>query len=143
MGIALGANVGERGEVRGDPPMNTKLLVVEDEKVVSTYFKTYFGKVGFEVDVAASGEEARALLASGAKYDLVLLDLVLPDVIGLELLREMKAQDPIRPVIVVTGVPPDEEIVTECKAAGADSYVPKRSTIDQLLMHVNRSLRRI
>ena len=123
--------------------MNTNILVVEDEKVVSTYFKTYFGKMGYEVAVASSGEETRALLASGATYHLILLDLVLPDVTGLELLREMKRQDPLRPVIVVTGVPPDEEIVAECKAAGADSYVPKRSTIDQLLMHVNRALKRV
>ena len=43
--------------------MNTNILVVEDEKVVSTYFKTYFGKMGYEVAVASSGEEARALLA--------------------------------------------------------------------------------
>jgi CheY-like chemotaxis protein len=80
-------------------------------------------------------------LARARKHDLILLDLILDEDDGLELLQLFRTEDNTRPVIIVTGVAPDEEITRECERRGAVGFVSKDSTVDHLLMQVQRALR--
>ena len=108
---------------RAEPPIRT--LIVEDEPAGSAVHRDYVERLaGFEVcAVASSGREATRLLARG-QVDLVLLDLHLPDVSGLELLRRIRAAGSTVDVIVVTSAR-DTASVRAALAQGAVQYVLK------------------
>ena len=114
-----------------------KILMVEDELIINTYLSNFFRNAGYEVAVAGTGIEGLRM-ASEFCPDIVLLDLVLPDVDGVEVLSKLKKLNAKLPVIVVTGLGPDEEILAECGEYGVNGFVTKDSTVDQLLMHVKR-----
>jgi DNA-binding response OmpR family regulator len=119
--------------------MKKAILLVEDEKVVSTYLSSYFRRSGYDVDIAANGADALKT-AQARNYDLVLLDLLLPDMDGVDVLEELKKQSPNTAVIIVTGVTAEPEILAECTRKGAFGFVHKDATVDHLLMHVRRAI---
>lgn len=82
-------------------PMLPRILVVDDEPAMREVLSARLEAMGYEVVVAATGAEALERAASEAP-DLVLSDVVLPDVSGLELLLGFKADDPDRPVVLMT-----------------------------------------
>lgn len=112
-----------------------RILVVEDNPINQKVMARLLGKWGHEADVAGSGAEALGLL-EGAAYDLVLMDVHMPHMSGLEatrLLREREARDGLRrtPVVALTAraVPGDEET---CRDAGMDGYLRKPLQADEL-----------
>jgi CheY-like chemotaxis protein len=106
---------------------------------VSTYLSAYFRRTGYETDNAATGAEALKMVAA-QNYDLILLDLLLPDMDGVDVLEHIKQKNSLTPVIIVTGVTAEPEILAECTRKGAFGFVNKDSTVDHLLMHVRRAI---
>jgi DNA-binding response OmpR family regulator len=117
-----------------------KILLIEDEQPVADYVGMFLRDAGYSVERASDAAQAQAKVASNS-YDLILLDLMLPDATGPELLPKLKSVVPKTPVLVVTGVAYDDDRLVECLKNGAAGWVPKSSRADQLLTAVRRVLR--
>ena len=113
------------------------ILVVDDERGVRQSFKMVL-KDEYQVSLAASGQEAIDILEK-KPIDLVLLDILLPDVQGLELLKQIKEIDPNVEVIMVTAV---KEVQTAVQAIklGANEYIIKPFVVDDIVTAVDRAL---
>jgi len=99
-----------------------KILVVDDEKSVRDAFLASFEE--YNIVAVASGEEALKILRSPNDIDLVVLDVVMSGITGIELLREIKSINPGLKVIVITGCN-SKDIVIEALRADADEYIDK------------------
>ena len=120
--------------------MKQRILLVEDEVNLAKGLKLNFEIEGFEVAWVASGGAARASW-SAVVPDLVVLDLGLPDVDGLDLLQEIKRFDIRLPVMVLTARAGDEERITGL-SLGADDYVTKPFNLAELVLRVRGMARR-
>ena len=117
-----------------------RLLVVEDNTELSKQLRTALAEAGFAVDSAADGEEGLHLGAT-EPYDAVVLDLGLPRLDGLSVLRRWRAADRAMPVILLTARDSWAEKV-EGLNAGADDYLAKPFSSRELLARVNAQGRR-
>jgi two-component system OmpR family response regulator len=117
-----------------------RLLVVEDEEMILELLSGSLRFAGFDVVTAVSGAEAlRAVQAS--RPDLVLMDVMLPDGDGFEVVRRMRSSGPDVPVIFVTARDGVRERVAGL-ALGADDYVTKPFSLDEVLERIRAVLRR-
>jgi two-component system phosphate regulon response regulator PhoB len=117
----------------------TGILAIEDDWTVRTVLEHTLKSAGYDVDLVPGISDARQLLADG-HYDLVLLDLNLPDGNGLDLLRDIRKDlGPGVPVLVLSGLR-QEEIVVRGLELGADDYVTKPFSPPELLARVSRCL---
>jgi len=107
-----------------------KLLVVDDEKRFCNYLKDFFSSRGHKVFTATNAKDALALVEKEVP-DLVLLDVNMPDMNGLEVLRLIKRDSPRTRVIMVT-VNKDEDTREKAKLFGADDFIKKPFTTDYL-----------
>jgi two-component system, OmpR family, response regulator len=124
----------------GDGPGEARLLVVEDEEMILELLAGSLRFAGFEVMTAASGAEAlRAVAAS--RPDLMLLDVMMPDGDGFEVVRRMRSSGPDVPVIFLTARDGVRERVAGL-ALGADDYVTKPFSLDEVLERIRAVLRR-
>jgi DNA-binding response OmpR family regulator len=114
------------------------ILIVEDEKRIADISRAYLERDGYEVTHAGTGEEALALLKRG--FDLLILDLMLPDMDGEEICSTVR-QDSDIPIIMVTAKSAEEERVKGL-GIGADDYVVKPFSAKELVARVNALLRR-
>jgi DNA-binding response OmpR family regulator len=117
----------------------TRVLVVDDEPMVRDVLARYLEKEGYEVDVAEDGEQALDALATQVP-DLVLLDLMLPRVDGLEVLRRMRERTPTA-VIMLTARGEETDRVVGLEL-GADDYVTKPFSPREVVARVRAVLRR-
>jgi two-component system copper resistance phosphate regulon response regulator CusR len=117
-----------------------KLLVVEDDKTVGPYVKRGLEEQQYLADWVTDGAEALQLI-SGTPYDLVILDLRLPGMTGLEVLRTMRDRGLSVPVLVLTAQDTLEYKVDALRA-GADDYVTKPFAFEELLARVEAVTRR-
>ncbi len=123
-----------------DGSAEARLLVVEDEELILELLSGSLRFAGFDVVTAVSGAEAlRAVQAS--RPDLVLLDVMLPDGDGFEVVRRMRSSGPDVPVIFVTARDGVRERVAGL-ALGADDYVTKPFSLDEVLERIRAVLRR-
>jgi two-component system response regulator ResD len=119
--------------------MASRVLVVEDDPTVSEVVQGYLHRAGFEVDHAADG--LRALeIAEHRVPDLVILDLMLPGVDGLEVCRRLRARSPV-PIIMLTALGEESDRVVGLEV-GADDYVTKPFSPRELVLRVQSVLRR-
>lgn len=119
-----------------------RLLVVEDEPKLAEGISKGLGKHGYAVDVLHDGGEALTRLqVHGRDYDLVLLDLMLPTKSGLEICSEVREAGITTPIIVLTARAETEHKV-ELLSAGADDYVIKPFSFDELVARIQAVLRR-
>ena len=117
-----------------------RLLAIEDEPDLAEVIADYLGSAGHAVDLALNADEAEAALAA-AQYDLVLLDLQLPDGDGLRLLKQLRQAGDRTPVMIVTA----RDRITERIAgfeAGADDYLVKPYDLDEMHARILAILRR-
>jgi len=121
-------------------PRKIRLLVVEDEPAIRSGLVDVFVFHGYAVDTAAEGPEGLAKALSG-KFDLILLDVMLPGMDGLEVCERIRSSDPDQPIILLTARNTDEDVVRGL-SLGADDYVAKPFSIAQLLLRVQAVLRR-
>jgi len=120
--------------------MTFRLLLVEDDRTMRTALTDAFVGEGHEVTAAADGHEARAVLRS-QRFDLVILDVMLPGPSGLELLRELRQRDADTPVLLLTARGEESDKVLGLEL-GADDYVSKPFSLRELLARVKAMLRR-
>jgi len=116
--------------------MAHKLLVVDDDKDIVESIKQSLIREGYEVVVAFDGEEA-LLKVKTDNPDVILLDLTLPKINGIEVLKEIreKHKDKWRPVIIISAEN-ELESVKQCYALEADHYLTKPCTIENILRGV-------
>ena len=119
-----------------------RLLIVEDEERLAKALGTGLEKKGYAVDMIHDGEEAltRISLHHG-DYDAVILDLMLPSRDGLSICREMRARDITTPVLILTARA-ETETKVELLLSGADDYLVKPFSFDELVARVQALLRR-
>jgi len=121
--------------------MNQRILVVDDEEPIRDLLSDYFSKRDYEVRTAATAEETVRQIEE-AKPNVVILDILLPDADGMELLGQIKEDNPDLPVIIMTGIGFDEDLLAEARDKGASGYVSKTLPLEQLLMEVHRTLKK-
>ena len=117
----------------------SKILVIEDEAKIARFIELELSHEGYEVDKAADGR-AGVEAALSSDYDLILLDLLLPQLNGMEVLRRIRKESDV-PVIVLTA----RDAVMDKVAgldAGADDYITKPFAIEELLARIRVALKR-
>ena len=118
--------------------MPERILVVEDDSTIRVTLGEVLGKLGHEIDQAETGAGALELFRA-RDYDLVLLDLRLPDLSGLEVLKQMRESDEQALVVVMTAYPEVRTAIASVKA-GAYDYLNKPFELDDLRELVKRAL---
>ena len=117
-----------------------RILIVEDEPHIARGLVFNLEEEGYRVDHAATGEEAIALAEAG-NFSLVILDLALPGISGLEVCRRLRRRDARLPVLMLTAHGEEADRI-EGLAAGADDYLTKPFSLDEFLLRVRGMLRR-
>jgi DNA-binding response OmpR family regulator len=117
-----------------------RLLIVEDEAAIRTGLMDVFVYHGYDVDFADNGPQGLDKALSG-RFDLILLDVMLPGMDGFEICNRIRAQDRDQPVIMLTARGTDEDII-QGLSLGADDYVAKPFSVAQLVLRVQAVLRR-
>ncbi len=117
-----------------------KLLVVEDDRTVGQYIKRGLEEAQYIADWVADGSEALQLIGA-ASYDLILLDLRLPGMTGLDVLRTVRDRGHAMPVLVLTAQD-SVEFKVDALRAGADDYVTKPFAFEELLARIEALSRR-
>jgi two-component system OmpR family response regulator len=117
-----------------------KILVVEDDRMVGEYVRRGLEEARYQAELAADGEEALRLAAMG-HYDLMVLDLRLPKVSGVEVLRTLRDRGNGLPVLVLTAQDAVDSKVQALRM-GADDYVTKPFAFEELLARVEALGRR-
>jgi DNA-binding response OmpR family regulator len=120
--------------------MGQRVLVVDDDPTVSDVVRRYLERAEFEVMLAADGQGALDAVAS-RRPDLVVLDLMLPGIDGLEVCRRLRANDPQLPVVMLTALGDEADRVVGL-SLGADDYVTKPFSPRELVLRVQSVLRR-
>ncbi len=120
--------------------MLRQILTIEDDAAIRRGIVDSLTFSGYRVLQAGDGREGLAL-ALEAEYELLLLDLVLPGIGGLEILRQLREQRPTQPVIVLTARGEEQDRVAGLRL-GADDYVVKPFSVKELLARVEAVLRR-
>ncbi|HLY42639.1 MAG TPA: response regulator transcription factor [Terracidiphilus sp.] len=123
------------------PPI--RVLVVDDESAIRRALRPPLVELGFQIAEASRGEEALQLLHAGnGNVDVVLLDINMPGIGGIETLRRIRALAPRLPVLMVT-VRDGEEEKVEALELGADDYVTKPFSIRELIARIRTAHRRV
>ncbi|WP_298270631.1 response regulator transcription factor [Geobacter sp.] len=117
-----------------------RILVVEDEKKVSSFIKRGLEEEKYEVDTAFNGEEGLKMSLDKG-YDLVVLDVMLPKKDGLSVVREMREKGSATPVLMLTAKDSVDDIVAGLDS-GSDDYLTKPFAFAELLARVRALIRR-
>ena len=120
--------------------MAMRVLVIEDEVKVASFVSRGLEEEGYDVDVAYDGLKGLEAL-KGATYDIVLLDLMIPEIDGLEVLRRMRSWGSNIPVLIITAKTAKEDVVKGLDT-GSDDYLTKPFSFDELLARIRALLRR-
>ena len=118
-----------------------RVLVVEDEQHLAEGLRFNIEAEGFEVTVRETGEEALAEFAAGERYDLLVLDVMLPGVDGFEVIRRLREQRHFMPTLMLTARGRAEDVVKGI-AAGADDYLAKPFDLGVLIARIKALMRR-
>jgi two-component system copper resistance phosphate regulon response regulator CusR len=117
-----------------------RILIAEDDFALASFVKKGLDAEHYAVDVSNDGEQARAM-AGGFDYDLVVLDLNLPRLDGVAILRYLRTRKPSMPILVLTGRTRVEDRV-QCLDLGADDYLGKPFSFTELSARIRALLRR-
>lgn len=116
-----------------------KILIVEDEEKLSRLLELELNYENYETEIASNGQDALLLLLNN-DYDLVLLDIMIPELSGLEVLRRLRRQHITTPVILLTARDEVHDKVSGLDL-GANDYVTKPFQIEELLARIRAHLR--
>lgn len=123
-------------EVKPKPKKNYKILIVDDDKFLLSMYAMKFGKEGMEVTAIASPLEAFEKLKGGLSPDIILLDIIMPEMDGIELLSKIRKENLARDAVVVilsnVGDPPE---IDRAKAFGIGGYIVKATSIPSEVLH--------
>lgn len=115
--------------------MKCRILLVDDEKTMVKYLSKRLIKKGFEISIAYNGMEALEQMQA-ADFDVVLLDVLMPGMNGIDTLREIKKMKPRTEVIMLTGHA-SVEVGIEGMKAGAFNYIMKPFDPNELVAEIN------
>jgi DNA-binding response OmpR family regulator len=121
-------------------PRKLRILIIEDEAAIRTGLIDVFVYHGYEVDFSWHGIEGLNKALTG-KFDLILLDVMLPGMNGFDICNRIREQDRDQAIIMLTAKSNDEDII-EGLSLGADDYVAKPFSVAQLVLRVQAVLRR-
>jgi DNA-binding response OmpR family regulator len=124
--------------------MNTEkvsILLAEDDRNLGNLLREYFEAKGYNTRLAVNGKEAYDLF-SKEKFDLCLLDVMMPVKDGLTLAREIRSSDKNVPIVFLTAKSMKEDTI-EGFSVGADDYITKPFSMEELLMRITAILRRV
>jgi DNA-binding response OmpR family regulator len=119
--------------------MQASILIVEDERAIADFVQKALRKAGFEAHLARTGTEALDLF-DRVRPDLIVLDLALPDMDGLDVCRAVRSRPHYVPIIMLTGRSEDTARIVGLEV-GADDYVTKPFAMPELLARVRAVLR--
>jgi len=122
-----------------------KILIVEDETFLSNLLKINLEKEGFKVIQIFSGKDVSKQLLSQEKVDLILLDLILPDKNGFEVLEEIK-KDPFLskiPIIVLSNLGQEEDILKAKKLGVEDYFIKARESPQSIVEKIKKILKKV
>jgi DNA-binding NtrC family response regulator len=115
-----------------------RILIIDDEEVLRDVLDAVLRREGFDVVLASSGEEGLNVL-DGDEVDLVILDIMLPGISGIDTLRSIRVSTPHLPVIVITAFSTIEGAI-EAMKHGAFHYIPKPFKNEEVVLTVNKAL---
>jgi len=121
--------------------MSKRILVVDDKRELRDLLKTYLEREGFQVDSASNGREA-IFMARETKPDLIILDLMMPEMGGYEFMRAYSKEAGDAPIIILTAKLDEDDKVLGLEL-GADDYITKPFSLRELAARVRAVLRRV
>lgn len=115
-----------------------RILVVEDDQTLGSLLSEYLKMLQHEtIDVVSTGSEAREVIVAGEAYDCAFVDLMLPDIHGLELLQILKEYQPTTPSVIMSGHP-TSEYALQAMRGGASDFLTKPFSLQELALTVER-----
>ena len=120
-------------------PARKKILIVDDEEDVRLFLADFLGERDFLVETAGDAEEALAKFKAGNRYDIVLLDIMMPGMDGIACLEKIKEIAPKTVVIMITALK-DENRMNTAKKLGAAQYIVKPFSLNYLETELLRLL---
>ncbi|MEA4894282.1 MAG: response regulator transcription factor [Oscillospiraceae bacterium] len=117
-----------------------KLLLIEDDKLILTTTAKYIEKGGYSVDICDNGPDAESLI-SLSEYDCIVLDIILPGIDGLTILRNMRNSGDQTPVLLLTAKDTVKDRVNGLDS-GADDYMVKPFSLEELMARIRALMRR-
>lgn len=117
-----------------------KIHFVEDEKVLNDLLSQYLKKEGWQVECFLTGNEAKRIIESGCEADLWILDIMLPDMDGYQLIKLIKDKWPQVPVIFISARDQDFDRIVGLEM-GSDDYLAKPFLPRELVIRVSKLLR--
>lgn len=119
-----------------------KILLAEDDPNLGMLLQEYLIAKNYEVELAKDGNEGLDMFLSGENFDMCLLDVMMPKKDGFSLAKEIRLKDPDIPVIFLTAKSMKEDTIQGFKS-GADDYITKPFSIEELLMRIAAIFRRV
>jgi len=121
--------------------MEKRVLIIEDDKDITDLVDIHLGDLGYVLDKAHDGESGLSKATSG-EYDLILLDLMLPKLEGLEVCKRIREKDKVLPIIMLTSRSEEMDKILGLEL-GADDYIVKPFSIRELIARVKANLRSV
>jgi two-component system alkaline phosphatase synthesis response regulator PhoP len=121
--------------------MEKKVLIIEDDRFLSSLMKARLDKEGFKVTQAFDGEEAANLLHQG-RPDLIVMDLIMPKVSGFELLENLSVDPQMTqiPIMILSNLGQESDIEKVKRLGAAKYFVKVKTSIDELVGHVKEMI---
>ena len=119
---------------------NIKILIIEDDRAVRNLISTTLKINKYKYDLAVNGSDSFLLFTTN-KYDIVFLDLGLPDMDGIDIIKKFR-EFSTTPIIVISARTNDEDKI-DALDAGADDFLTKPFNVDELLARVRSTIRRL
>lgn len=120
---------------------NRKILLAEDDNNLGVLLKNYLTVKGFETSLCINGKEALDLFPRKV-FDICILDIMMPELDGITLAREIRKLNPAMPVIFLTAKNLKEDVIEGFKS-GADDYITKPFSMEELLYRIEAVIRRV
>jgi DNA-binding response OmpR family regulator len=121
--------------------MEKKVLIVEDDQDITDLIEIHLSDLGYQLDTANDGESGLSKALSN-QYDLIILDLMLPKMEGLEVCKRIREQNKVVPVIMLTAKTEEMDKILGLEL-GADDYITKPFSIRELIARVKANLRSV
>jgi len=121
--------------------MGKVILIIEDEKPIAGVLELKLQKEGYSTRVAYDGESALSIMKK-ENFDLILLDLVMPELDGFDVLRKLKKSKNKIPIIVASNLGQQDDIDKAMSLGAKDYFVKSNTSLSEIVEHVNKLLKK-